>query len=289
MLQVGIIVVLVMVNAILLVVLVRSRGENGRDRESQAQQMMMQQDIRELKRMMTGVKTRGIWGEWQLGSILDEMLTKEQYERECMVIPGSSNRVEYAVKLPGRFEQPVYLPIDSKFPMDAYIQLDEARNGQNQEAVEDAEIIFKNRVKTFAKEIHDKYILAPYTTEFGILFFPVEAIYVEAVKCGLAPELMRKYKVTLASPSSLATLLNALQMGFRTLEVEEKSGEAWRVLTEVRSEVDRYEEVLLQLQKRMEQTEKELELLVGRRTRMLKKKLEHLDVIAEEGIPGEKR
>lgn len=273
-----IIVVLVIANVVLLVAMMRNQKGVRANGEQQAEQRMMQQDIRELKRALTGVKTRGIWGEWQLGSILSELLTKEQYEQECMVIPGSANRVEYAVKLPGRFEQAVYLPIDSKFPMDAFLQLEEARAGGNREVAEDAEIIFKNRVKTFAKDIYDKYILPPYTTDFGILFFPVEAIYVEAVKCGLAPELMSKYKITLASPASLAMLLNALQMGFRTLEIEEKSNDAWRVLTEVRSEVERYEEVLVNLQKRMEQTEKELELLVGRRTRMLKKKLEMIDL-----------
>ncbi len=273
---------LVVVNIILVVALLRSqtdnRGADGREEQLRlAEQHVMNQNIQDLKHALLGVKTRGIWGEWQLGSILDEILTKEQYDTECMVIPGSANRVEYAIKLPGRFEQEIYLPIDSKFPLDAYLQLEEARNTDNTEVAGDAEIIFKNRVKSFAKDIHDKYIMPPYTTDFAILFFPVEAIYVEAVKCGLAEELMSKYKVTMASPGSLAVLINTLQMGFRTLEIEEKSGEAWRVLTEVRGEVDRYEEVLIQLQKRMEQTEKELEMLVGRRTRMLKKKLEMIE------------
>lgn len=270
-----IVMILVLVNAVLLVMVMRRerQGQSGNDGLTE----QMRRDIEELKRTLTGVKTRGIWGEWQLGSILDEMLTKDQYETECMVIPGSTNRVEYAVKLPGRFEQAVYLPIDSKFPLDAYVQLEEARNSGSREMADDAEILFKNRVRGFAKEIHDKYIMPPYTTDFAILFFPVEAIYVEAVKCGLGQELMRKYKITMASPESISVLINTLQMGFRTLEIEEKSGEAWRVLTEVRSEVDKYEEVLNNLQKRIEQSAKELELLVGRRTRILKKKLEMID------------
>lgn len=270
-----IVVILVLVNVFLLIVVLR----RDKRQENTGEISRLQQDMDTLKRVLTGVKTRGIWGEWQLGSILEEILTKEQYDTECMVIPGRANRVEYAVRLPGRFEQTVYLPIDSKFPMDAYIQLEEARDDGNREMAEDAEIVFKNRVRTFAKEIHDKYIMPPYTTEFAILFFPVEAIYVEAVKCNLSQELMSKYKVTLASPGSIAVLINTLQMGFRTLEIEEKSSDAWRVLTEVRSEVDKYEEVLNQLQKRMEQTAKELDLLVGRRTRILKKKLEVLDDI----------
>lgn len=269
------VVVLVLVNVVLLILVLRS--ENRRQGTTDTGTEQMRRDIEELKKALTGVKTRGIWGEWQLGSILEEMLTKEQYETECMVIPGSPNRVEYAIKLPGRFEQAVYLPIDSKFPLDAYVQLEEAKSSGSREAADDAEILFKNRVRGFAKEIHDKYIMPPYTTDFAILFFPVEAIYVEAVKCGLGQELMRKYKITMASPESISVLINTLQMGFRTLEIEEKSGEAWRVLTEVRSEVDKYEEVLSNLQKRIEQTAKELDLLVGRRTRILKKKLEMID------------
>ena len=266
--------VLILMNAVLVFMVLR-KERSGKPADGGSEQL--RQDIDELKRIFTGVKTRGIWGEWQLGSILEETLTREQYETECMVIPGSASRVEYAVKLPGRFEQTVYLPIDSKFPLDAYLQLEEARNSGNREMAEDAEILFKNRVRGFAKEIRDKYIMPPYTTNFGILFFPVESIYVEAVKCGLGQELMKKYQITIASPESISVLLNTLQMGFRTLEIEEKSSEAWRVLTEVRSEVEKYEEVLLNLQKRIEQTGKELELLVGRRTRILKKKLERLD------------
>ena len=271
--------VLILMNAVLVFMVLRKDRSGKPDAGSE----QMRRDIDELKRIFTGVKTRGIWGEWQLGSILEETLTSEQYETECMVIPGSTNRVEYAVKLPGRFEQTVYLPIDSKFPLDAYLHLEEARNSGNREMMEDAGILFKNRVRGFAKEIRDKYIMPPYTTNFGILFFPVESVYVEAVKCGLGQELMRKYQITMASPESLSVLLNTLQMGFRTLEIEEKSSEAWRVLTEVRSEVEKYEEVLLNLQKRIEQTGKELELLVGRRTRLLKKKLERLD---EEDLEG---
>lgn len=267
------VIVLVVVNAGMFYLLMKSQKQRRED----ADMREMQRDVSELKRMMTGVKTRGIWGEWQLGSILDEMLTTDQYDTECMVIPGRATRVEYAVKLPGRFEQDIYLPIDSKFPLDAYLQLEEARNSGNREMAEDAEIVFKNRVKSFAKDIHDKYIMPPYTTDFAILFFPVEAIYMEASRSGLAQELMSKYQITMASPSSLAVLINTLQMGFRTLEIEEKSSDAWRVLTEVRSEVDKFDVVLNNLQKRIDQSAKELDILVGRRMRLLKKKLEQVE------------
>ena len=270
----GIIVILLVISNVYLMITMQRQN---RKPESNPQIEEIRREIAGLQRMFTGVKTRGIWGEWQLGSILDEILTPDQYETECMVIPGRTTHVEYAVKLPGRYEEPVYLPIDSKFPLDAYLQYEEALQSGSREMAEDAAIVFKNRVKSFAKEIHDKYILPPYTTDFAVLFFPIEAIYVAAVKLGLPQELMRLYKVTMASPASVGVLLNSLQMGFRTLDIQEKSGDVWRVLTEVRSEVDSYEEVLLNLQKRLEQSEKELDMLVGRRTRMLKKKLEMLD------------
>ena len=270
----GIIVILLVISNVYLMITMQRQN---RKPESNPQIEEIRREIAGLQRMFTGVKSRGIWGEWQLGSILDEILTPDQYETECMVIPGRTTHVEYAVKLPGRYEEPVYLPIDSKFPLDAYLQYEEALQSGSREMAEDAAIVFKNRVKSFAKEIHDKYILPPYTTDFAVLFFPIEAIYVAAVKLGLPQELMRLYKVTMASPASVGVLLNSLQMGFRTLEIQEKSGDVWRVLTEVRSEVDSYEEVLLNLQKRLEQSEKELDMLVGRRTRMLKKKLEMLD------------
>ena len=270
----GIIVILLVISNVYLMIAMQRQN---RKPEINPQIEEIRREVVGLQRMFTGVKTRGIWGEWQLGSILDGTLTPDQYETECMVIPGRTTRVEYAVKLPGRYEEPVYLPIDSKFPLDAYLQYEEALQSGNREMAEDAAIVFKNRVKSFAKDIHDKYILPPYTTDFAVLFFPIEAIYVASVKLGLAQELMRLYKVTMASPASIGVLLNSLQMGFRTLEIQEKSGDVWRVLTEVRSEVDNYEEVLLNLQKRLEQSEKELDMLVGRRTRMLKKKLEMLD------------
>ena len=264
---------LVLSNVYLMIVMQRRSREPGNNPQIEE----LRREVAQIQKMFTGVKTRSIWGEWQLGSILSETLSPEQYETECMVIPGKQTRVEYAIKLPGRFEEPVYLPIDSKFPLDAYLQYEEALQSGSREMAEDAAIVFRNRVKAFAKEIHDKYIMPPYTTDFAILFFPIEAIYVEAVKLGLAQELMKSYQVTLASPSSIGVLINSLQMGFRTLEIQEKSGEVWHVLTDVRGEVDEYEKVLLNVQKRLEQTEKELEMLVGRRTRVLKKKLEVLE------------
>lgn len=227
-----------------------------------------------LEKSLTNVKTRGIYGEWQLGSILQEILTPEQYETECMVVPGSQKRVEYAVKMPGYRGQTVYLPIDSKFPLDAYMQLQEAKEEKDVEFAKDAEDLFKSRVKRFAKEVHDKYIMPPFTTDFAILFFPFEGVYIEVLQMGLLEELMEKYRITVAGPSSLAAILNSLQVGFRSVALEERTGEVWEALSGARGEVERFEDTLNNVQKRLEQTSQELESLVGVRTRKLKKKLE---------------
>jgi len=233
--------------------------------------------VEQLEKSLTNVKTRGIYGEWQLAAILQEILTPEQYETECMVVPGSQKRVEFAVKMPGYAGQTVYLPIDSKFPLDAFLQLQEARGEKDPELTKDAEDLFKSRVKRFAKEVHDKYVMPPYTTDFAILFFPFEGVYTEVLQLGLLEELMEKYRITMAGPSSLAAILNSLLVGFRSVAMEEKTGEIWEALSGARSEVERFEESLANVQKRLDQTSNELEQLVGVRTRKLKKKLEFFE------------
>lgn len=233
--------------------------------------------VANLQKALTNVKTRGIYGEWQLGAILEEILTPEQYEKECMVIPGSQKRVEFAVKMPGRSGQPVYLPIDSKFPLDAYLQLQEALEEGDPELAKDATDLFKSRVKRFAKDVHDKYIQPPFTTDFGILFFPFEGIYTQVLQMGLLEELMEKYRITIAGPSSLAAILNSLQVGFRSIALESRTGEIWEALAGAKGEVARFEDTLANVQKRLEQTSQELENLVGTRTRKLKKKLEFFE------------
>lgn len=233
--------------------------------------------VEHLQKALTNVKTRGMYGEWQLGAILEQILTPEQYDTECMVIPGSQKRVEFAVKMPGFSGQTVYLPIDSKFPLDAYLQLQEAWEEGDPEVAKDATDLFKSRVKRFAKEVHDKYIMPPFTTNFGILFFPFEGIYIQVLQMGLLEELMEKYRITIAGPSSLAAILNSLQVGFRSVALEERTGEIWNALSGAQEEVARFEETLSNVQKRLEQTSRELENLVGTRTRKLKKKLEFFE------------
>lgn len=233
--------------------------------------------VTNLEKSLGNVKTRGIYGEWQLGSILQELMRKEQYETECMVIPGSTKRVEYAVKMPGYGGQTVYLPIDSKFPLDAYLQLHQAKEQGDEEVWRDARDLFASRVKRFAKEIHDKYVKPPFITDFAIMFLPFEGIYIEVLQLGLMEELMKNYKITIAGPSTLAAILNSLQVGFKSVALEEKSAEIWEALSGAKSEVDRFEATLLDLQKRQEQMQRELEQLVGVRTRKLKKSLEYFE------------
>lgn len=239
-----------------------------------------------LEKSLMNVKTRGIYGEWQLGALIQQILTPDQYETECMVVPGSQKRVEYAVKMPGYAGETVYLPIDSKFPLDAFLQLQEAREEKDADLAKDAEDLFKSRVKRFAKEVHEKYIRPPFTTDFAILFFPFEGVYTEVLQMGLLEELMAKYRITVAGPSSLAAILNSLLVGFRSVALEKKAGEIWEALSGARGEVDKFEETLNNVQKRLDQSSRELESLVGVRTRKLKKKLEFFETEEENDETG---
>ncbi len=239
-----------------------------------------------LEKSLMNVKTRGIYGEWQLGALIQQILTPDQYETECMVVPGSQKRVEYAVKMPGYAGETVYLPIDSKFPLDAFLQLQEAREEKDADLAKDAEDLFKSRVKRFAKEVHEKYIKPPFTTDFAILFFPFEGVYTEVLQMGLLEELMAKYRITVAGPSSLAAILNSLLVGFRSVALEKKAGEIWEALSGARGEVDKFEETLNNVQKRLDQSSRELESLIGVRTRKLKKKLEFFETEEENAETG---
>ena len=251
------------------------RGQQAREIAGIAGKVeRVSEGVGELGRALGNVKTRGIYGEWQLGSILQQLLRPEQYETECMVIPGSTKRVEYAVKMPGK-NATVYLPIDSKFPLDAYLNLQETLEEGSEEDKKDAVDLFKNRVKRFAKEVHDKYIMPPYTTDFAILFFPFEGVYTEVLQLGLVEELMVKYHITVAGPSTLGAILNGLQVGFRSVALDEQTEEVRGALAAAKAEVEQFENVLQNLQGRLEQSNAELDKLVGTRIRKLKKKLEY--------------
>ncbi len=229
--------------------------------------------VGDLKKVLSNVKTRGILGEIQLGAILEEILAPEQYETNFVTKKGSRNPVEYAVKLPTEDGSGVYLPIDSKFPGDAYQELLDAYDSGEKARVDEAAKILRARILLFAKDISDKYIDPPNTTDFAVMFLPFEGLYAEAVNRGMVEELQSKYKINLAGPSTMAALLNSLQMGFRSFAIQKRSGEVWEVLGGVKTEFDKFGDALEATQKRLEQANKELDKLVGVRTRQIQRKL----------------
>ena len=230
-------------------------------------------DVGDLKKVMAGVKTRGILGEIQLGAIISEILSPEQYEENAVTRPGTANRVEFAIKLPGEGDQPVYLPIDAKFPADAYHHLVDAYEAGDPDAIKAASSELETRIKGAAKDIRDKYVEPPYTTTFGIMFLPFEGLYAEVVRMGLVDILQTQYRVSVAGPTTLAALLNSLQMGFRTLAIQKRSGEVWEVLGAVKTEFGNFEKVLAKAKERIDQTGDELDKLIGTRTRQINRKL----------------
>ena len=234
--------------------------------------------VGDLKKVLSNVKSRGVLGEIQLGAILEEILTKEQYEANVVTKKGSQSFVEYAIKLPGD-SSPVYLPIDAKFPADAYSKLLEAYDSGDLTEIESSKNILIKRLKSFAKDIHDKYIDPPNTTEFAIMFLPFEGLYAEAVRLGMVEELQRLYKINIAGPTTTAALLNSLQMGFKTLAIQKRSSEVWDVLGAVKTEFDKFETVLESAQSRIEQANSELDKLIGVRTRQIKRKLKDVEAI----------
>ena len=229
-------------------------------------------DVGSLKQVLSGVKTRGILGEVQLGAILKELLAPAQYAENVATVPGSPNRVEFAVRLPGQ-EGTVWLPIDAKFPGDTYAHLLDAQNSGDAAAVAAARRALQAVLRQEAKDIHDKYIEVPYTTNFGILFLPVEGLYAEVVSTGISDALQREFQITVAGPSTMAALLNALQMGFRTLAIQQRSGEVWQVLGAVKTEFEKFGAGLQQMQRHLTQTGNDLEELIGTRSRAINRKL----------------
>ena len=238
--------------------------------------------VGDLKKVLSNVKTRGILGEIQLSAILSEILSPEQYEENVATKKGSKNVVEFAVKLPSDDDKFIYLPIDSKFPGDTYAALRDAIDEGYKIKIGLAAKALITRIKSEAKDIHDKYIDPPYTTEFAIMFLPFEGLYSEAVNRGLVEILQRDYKVNIAGPSTMAALLNSLQMGFKTLAVQKRSAEVWEILGAVKQEFDKFGDVLEATQQRLDQANKELDKLVGVRTRQIQRKLKDVQTPAKE-------
>ncbi len=238
--------------------------------------------VGDLKKVLSNVKTRGILGEVQLGAILKEILAPEQYDENVRVKPGSSEVVEFAIKLPGEDGSSVYLPIDSKFPGDTYQALVDAYEQGDKTNIDLCAKALLKVINSEAKDISDKYINPPDTTNFAIMFLPFEGLYAEAVNRGLVEELQRKYKVNIAGPSTMAALLNSLQMGFNTLAIRKRSVEIEKVLQAVKTEFDKFETVLLSTQKKLENANNDLDKLIGTRTRMIRSKLKNISKLESE-------
>ncbi len=241
--------------------------------------------VGDLKKVLSNVKTRGILGEIQLGAILKEILSVEQYEENVATVPNSKNVVEFAVKMPSGDGGFVYLPIDSKFPQDAYLSLRDAYESADTDAIKQASNVLVTRIKSFAKDIHTKYIEVPYTTDFAIMFLPFEGLYAEVINTsGLVEYLQREYHINVAGPSTMAALLNSIQMGFKTLAIQKRSQEVWRILGAVKTEFDKFEKVIEAAQQRINQANKELDALVGVRTRAIQRQLRSVESVENDEI-----
>ena len=237
--------------------------------------------VGDLKKVLSNVKTRGILGEIQLGSILSEILSPEQYAENVATKKGSKNVVEFAVKLPAKDDGFIWLPIDSKFPGDTYTALREAIENGDKAQIDLAAKTLITTIKNEAKDISSKYIDPPNTTEFAIMFLPFEGLYSEVVNRGMVEVLQRDYKVNIAGPSTMAALLNSIQMGFKTLAVQRRSAEVWQVLGGVKKEFDNFAKVLESTQKKLDQANKDLDTLVGVRTRQIQRKLKDVETPVE--------
>lgn len=242
------------------------------------------QDVGGLKRVLSNVKTRGTMGEIQLGMLLEQILAPEQYDCNVKTNKASNDLVEFAIKLPGRddFRDFVYLPVDAKFPKDVYEQMLAAYDSGDKATVDSATRLLEATIKKMAKDISDKYLAPPDTTDFGIMFLPFEGIYAEVVRnSSLLDELQRIYKVVVTGPTTLAAILNSLQMGFRTLAIQKHSGEVWNILGAVKKEFESFGGMLEKAQKNLQTASSQLDEVMGKRTRAIQRRLKDVDSLTD--------
>ena len=238
--------------------------------------------VGDLKKVLTNVKTRGVWGEMQLGTLLAQVLSPSQYDENVAVVPGSTQRVEFAVKLPGQKDATVYLPLDSKFPLEDYERLLAAYESASPEAVAAATAALQQALKTEARRIASKYIQPPHTTDFAVMFLPIEGLYAEALRIrGLAEQLQQQYRIVLAGPTTLNALLNSLQVGFRTLAIEKRTDEVWQLLSAVKTEFGNFANLLEATQKRLQSATQSIETAT-RKTRTIERKLRQVEALDEQ-------
>lgn len=239
--------------------------------------------VGDLKKVLTNVKTRGTWGEVQLESLLEQMLTPDQFEKNVATVPGSTERVEFAIRLPGRGADnaPVWLPIDAKFPREDYERLLEAQDRADAVAAESAAKDLEARIRNEARTIRDKYISPPHTTDFGLLFLPTEGLYAEVLRRpGLTDLLQREYRVTVSGPTTLTALLNSLQMGFRTLAIEQRSSEVWQLLGAVKTEFGKFSEILSKTKEQLDRASNTIGA-AETRTRAIERKLRGVEQLGD--------
>lgn len=242
------------------------------------------QDVGGLKRVLTNVKTRGVMGEIQLGNILEQILAPEQYETNVKTKRSSGDHVEFAIKLPGRSDndQPVYLPIDAKFPQEAYHLLQIAYDEASVLKADEANRTLVTSIKKFAKDIRDKYLDPPYTTDFAIMFLPIEGLYAEVVRnTDLVEQLQREFKIIITGPTTLAAILNSLQMGFKTLAIQKRSSEVWEILGAVKTEFSKFGGILDRAQKKINEASNDIDQLVSTRTKAIERKLKKVQELPQ--------
>jgi len=238
--------------------------------------------VSNLKNVLSNVKNRGILGEIRLSSILGDILAPNQYEEQFRISPDSRELVDFAVKLPGQNDNDaVYLPIDSKFPGDKWAALADAYDTGNADEIKQKRDMLSQEIRKCAKSIHDKYIVPPYSTDFAIMFLPFEGLYAEVVNMRLVEQLQREFHVNITGPSTMAAMLNSLQMGFRTLAIQKKSGEVWKILEAAKAEFNNFGTVLDSARNRLRQADEDLEKLIGRRTRAINRKLRSITNIEQ--------
>jgi len=239
--------------------------------------------VGDLKRVLTNVKTRGTWGEVQLGSLLEQVLTPDQYEQNVATIPGSRERVEFAIRLPGRDDDgtPLWLPVDAKFPLEDYQRLQEAQERADHDEIESAAKALEARLRDEARTIRDKYVAPPHTTDFGLLYLPTEGLYAEVLRRpGLVEALQRDHRVSIAGPTTLLAMLNSLQMGFRTLAIEKRSSEVWSLLGAVKGEFGKFGEVLARTRQQLQSVTNSI-VAAETRTRQMERKLKDVEALPD--------
>ena len=251
--------------------------------KSLGEMQSLSQDVASLNKTLSGTKTRGIMGEVQLGNVIEDILTSAQYEREVPTIAGSSNRVEFAIKLPGEHQQTVWLPIDSKFPLDSYERIQTALDNSDREQVDKERKALAQSIRKFAQDINSKYIQPPQTTDFGIMFLPTENLYSEVVRnAQLVEELRKQENVIVTGPSTIAAILNALSVGFKTLTIEQNAQKISQTLGKFKAEFESYNDILTKAQKQLNDASKNLDRLSSTRTKAMDRILRDVEALDDE-------